>query len=415
MMTTYGRGSEKIRIHTFLCRALFVLAALAGLHGRAAAAQLPKVHYLGVAYAGLYDSIGQRFPFVAQIDHFDPAHQQPGELTARSWPLLRKNPPTHYTLTNAAVAHLGDSDQIIDLVMLIDRETVLQTTYQVGGNSIYKVLAVVHAQALYFDVVQSAIERVLPFSSAQISTFDHPPTPAEVRHCVELALFGADGKSGLLAQFSRRVAASPYPAAATRSFRVVRVTVGPKAQPLVVDGRGDGPAVKDLQEDVADSFAEVFSASQGVSFIPFAADYVVGNRIALSFSDGDHFNLVLPSADYDVELDLLGAKKIVFGRSAAGQSLIYGTLMHVTLVEPLSGTRYLDGDFKNGVVVKVPATQEGDAQDDQFAYEDSMRGLFAQLSSAIENQRTAWLSKATSAPDIDHQLQVSRALFQSCR
>ena len=414
-MATFEGVQGKVGIEIFLFRILFMLGVLVGMSGAASGATLPQVHYLGAAYAGRYESIGQRFPFVAALDHFDPHQQQPGVLTTRSASLLREIAPTHYTLTDSGVGRLSKTDQAIDLVLLLDRETVLQTTYQVEGRAIYKVLAVVHAQALYFDVVQSAIERVLPFSAAQISTFDHPPTHSEVEHCVALALFGADGNSGLLAQFSSRVAASPYPAAATRSFRVVRVTVGPKALPLVVDGKGDGAAVKDLQEDVADSFAEVFSASQGVSFIPFAADYVVGNRIALSFSDGDHFNLVLPSADYDVELDLLGAKKIFFGRSAAGQSLIYGTLMHVTLVEPLSGTRYLDGDFKNGVVVKVPATQEGDAQDDQFAYEDSMRGLFSQLSSAIQGQRAAWVSKATSAPDIDHQLQVSRALFQSCR
>ncbi len=392
-----------------------VFAVLVGIQHTCAAAVVPQVHYIGAAYAGMFDSIAQRFPFVAEIDGFGAKNPEPDLLTTRSLALLRQIKPVHYAITDAPLPSSASTDQAIDLTLLIDRETVLQTNYTVGGRTIYRVLAEVRAQALYFDVIQSAIERALPLSAAQISTFDHPPSHIEVKHCVELALFGRDGNAGLLGRFSALVDASPYPRGATRSFRVVGVEVKPNARAML-HAQGDGAErVRDLQNAIADTFAETFSADQGVSFIPFASDYVICNRIALSLSNGDRFNLALPTADYAVHLALRGAKKVVFGQSAAGTSLIYGTLFNIRLSEPISGTRYLDGDFKNGAVVKVPATQSANTQDDQFAYDDSIRGLFSHLSSAITTGNRDWVTKATSAPDIAHQLQATKELFQSCR
>jgi hypothetical protein len=384
---------------------------------QAAAGTLPTVHFIGTAYAGQFASISQRFPYVTEIDGFGSKSQAVDAITSKATTMLAGDQPMHYALTTGQISNLQAKDQAIDLALLINRETVLQTSYNANGQMVYKVLAQVRAQALYFDVVQSAIVRDIPLSFAYISTFDHQPSRDEIKQCVQLALYGADGHSGLVKGFVSTVVSSPYPTTGTKFFRVNSpVVIDNKAiQALALDAPDAHSQVQDLQNSIADTFAETFSAAQGVSFIPYAADYLVGNRIPLSLSNGDAFSLKLPTADYVVGLQLLGAKKILFGQSVAGKSLIYGTLFKIQLIEPISGRHYLDAEFKNGVVVKVPATQTSDTQDDRIAYDDSIRELFENLSQAISTGPTDWTSKATSSPDINAQLQATKELFQSCK
>ena len=382
----------------------------------AGADALPQVHVIGAAYAGDFASIPQRFPDVTEIDGFGSKTQAVDLLTQRVQTALSGLQPKYYSLTTDQISNLQTKDQAIDLALVINREDVLQTSYDINGQMVYKVFAQVRAQALYFDVVQSAIVKAIPISFAQIATFDHAPTHAEVLQCVDLALFGSDDRSGLLGQFVNAVESSQAPSSATKFFRVTDVSVSEKADDALGVGAGSSQiALTDLQNSIADTFAESLSAGQGVSFIPYAADYLVGNRIPLSLSNGSAFSLKLPSADYSVRLALEGAKKVLYGQSAAGKSLIYGALFKIDLFEPISGRHYLNADFKNGVVVKVPVTQTSDLQNDRFAYSDSIRELFERLSEAITAGGTDWSSKATSSPDINAQLQATKELLQSCK
>ena len=382
---------------------------------RASADTLPTVHFIGASYAGQFETIPARFPYTTQIDSFGRKGQKVDVLTGKLLTNLADVHPLHYTLSTEQIQGLKNTDQALDLTFLVSEENVLQTSYNINGQSVYKVLAQVRAQALYFDVLQSALVRELPLSFAQISTFDHQPTHAEVARCVELALFGDDGISGLLGKFVSSVTSSPYPVTGTKFFKVKSVIVDDKVLEALAVPQSGVAAVSELQNQIADTFAETFSADQGVSFIPYTSDYLIGNRIPLSLSNGDAFSLKLPTADYNIDLHLLGAKRILFGQSVAGKSLIYGTLFHVRLIEPISGQNYLDADFKNGVVVKVPASQTSDSQNDQFAYDDSMRELFEHLSHAISAGGTNWSSKASSTADIKTQFQTTRDLFQSCK
>jgi len=395
----------------------FLFMSFFSSFARASTDALPVVHFIGAAYAGQPDTIPRRFTYITQIDGFGSKTQPVGAITRSVSNMLNAAQPLHYTLSTALINDLRNKDQAIDLALLINKETVLQTSYNVDGGMIYKVVAQVRGQALYFDLVQSAIVRDMPLDSARIETFDHAPTPDDLKHCVQLALFGKDGHSGLAGEFVSTVLSSSYPQVGDKFFRVNSpVVVTDKAlTALALDGAAAHSKVEDLQNSIADTFAAIFSADQGVSFIPYAADYLVGHSIPMSLSDGKYFSLPLPSADYVVNLQLLGAKKILFGQTAAGKSLIYGTLFKIELVEPISGKHYLNAEFKNGVVVKVPATQTSDTQDDRFAYDDSMRELFDHLSKAIATGPTDWLSKATSAPDINTQLQATKELFQSCK
>ncbi len=395
---------------------LMAAISITVLMNPASATSLPEVHMIGTAYAGKYSTILQRFPYVAKLDEFGSASNRVDVITRRVMALFDNAKFQHYKLTTDQISNQNESDQVLDLTLLIDKENVLQTSYNINGEMIYKVFAQVRAQALYFDVAQSAIVRSMPLSYAQISTFSHPPSQMEVAHCVKLALYGTDGKSGVVGRFVNFVASASLPASGAKFFRVKKIVIGSKAaNALAIDVDNERVQIQDLQNSIADTFTEIFSASQGIFFIPYASDYLVGNRIPLSLSNGDAFSLKLPSADYDVALQFLGAKRILYGQSAAGRSLIYGTLFKIEIMEPISGRMYLDADFKNGVVAKVPVTQTDDKQDDRFGYADSVRSLFDRLSRAVDADGTNWSARATSAADIDSQLKNTKELFQSCK
>lgn len=381
----------------------------------ASAQPLPSVHFIGASYAGRYASISDRFHYSALIDHFSAGNHQPGTITARLLHQLAKVHPNHFNLTTQQIHDVKNVDEAIDLTMLISKENVLQTSYEVDNSKIYKVLAQVRAQAFYFDVTQSALVRDIPLSFTQISTFKHKPTEDEIQHCVVLALFGSDGKSGLVGKFSDSIVNTPYPTSKNRFLRIKSVAIAKRVyRPLGIPESDRVQLVSDLKNRIADNFADTLSADYDVSFIPYTSDYVVGNRIPLSMSNGDAYDIKLPTADYLFYLKFLGAKKILFGQSVAGKSLIYGTYFNVRLLEPLSNHVYLDSKFKNGVVLKIPSTQTSDSQSDRFAYDDSMRSLFKRLSHAINVGRTSWITKAASAANIGNQLQSTKDLLQKC-
>lgn len=382
--------------------------------------ELPTVHFIGASYAGLLDSIHHRFPYTVAVDDFGTGTNKVDVLTQKIGDMLKQAKPEHFVLSTELIQDPKNQDQAIDLTMLVSKENVLQTSYNLNGKMIYKAFAQVRAQALYFDVGQSALVRDIPLSFARIDTFDHPPSHDEVQHSVELALLGDDGHSGLIGKFEASVVASPYPNTGMKFFNVKTVDASLKAQAVLGLAQDDGgKALNDLKNRIADTFAEVMSANQGASFIPYTKDYLVAGRIPLSISNGDAFNIKLPEADYLFHLNLLGAKEVLFGQSVAGKSLIYGTFFNVRLNcwpdVPCPGKQYLDSNFKNGVVVKVPVTQTSDHQDDKFAYDDSMRELFENLSQGISVGATDWISKAASASDINTQLKSTRDLFQSCK
>lgn len=393
-------------------RFIVVVSASLAFIASPASAEGNAIAFLGVSYAGAANTIKERFPFSVKADNIDAgSHEKEGKLTAKAWQGLNSSPPQHFRIVTN-FPNLKSNDQATALTLLISAERVLKSTYQLSGHTIFKVFTQVRAQALYFDLNKSALIRDIPISVAYISTFDHAPNDRDIQKGVDTVLFGQDGNHGLIGKFVAMTLNAPYPEANPRFLRVREVDVAEPAAQLL--GLNSPEAMNDARSSIADDFSETMAARNEISFIPYTVDYVVGAVLPLALDDGSLYNIHMPPADYEFRMRLINVKKVEFGQSAAGASYIYGALMAISLVQPLSGKTYLDSSFKNGVVVKVPTTEVEQGREDEFAFEDSIKALFERLSDAINSEGTKWSSVAASAQNINEQLKATKELYKLC-
>ena len=133
----------------------------------------------------------------------------------------------------------------------------------------------------------------------------------------------------------------------------------------------------------------------------------------IKISDSTVFNLAIPKPDYEFTINLLKLKTVPFEIQAAGRSLIYGASASVKLEEPLSGQTYLHGQFKNGEVKIVPASQV--STDDFPAYQDAINGLFTKLFGAASGNGDPWIRSASMGSDADKEIANTKRLINSCK
>jgi len=363
-------------------------------------AHATEVAFAGFAYVGQSQSVAAQFPYSKRFE----ATLGPDGVNA----LLRKNlasiNPQGFTLI-PRLDELAGRDQAIAVALVVTNETV--STEQFG--QVYKVFAQIRGQALFFDFKSKTVLRAYPFSFAYLDALSAPPTDAQKDASISSIYLGKSGKPGILERFGQVLTQATLPTHTPKFVQITHVIVGDEAKKEFPSQYG--PSVTETW--VADTFGEAIAGKMGIPILPFAKGYAIGGVMAVSVGDSTVFNLTLPEPDYEFSVNLLKLKKAVFEETAAGKSLIYGTFATVKLEQPLAAKSYLDGQFKNGEVKVVSALQTD--TDDFPAYQDSMRGLFTKLSSAIAGDSSPWIKSAAMSVNVDKQIISTRELLQSCK
>jgi hypothetical protein len=198
-----------------------------------------------------------------------------------------------------------------------------------------------------------------------------------------------------------------------RRLQVTDVSVGEEVKTqLPPEFRTDTAA---LAESLGREFSSKLSANQNIPVLPFTKTkgYAIGNVMAMRFANQSVLNLKIPEPDYEIRLDLKKLVRIEYGKVAAGTTYIYGSYLHVNVVEPLSGRSFLDRTIKFGAIKKVPATQR--SVDDWSAYQDSLSGLIHEFSAAISSPDKDWAKKHIGEASATDELLAFSQVVTSCR
>ncbi|MDB5777399.1 MAG: hypothetical protein JWP38_3532 [Herbaspirillum sp.] len=363
-------------------------------------AHAADVAFAGFAYSGDDQSIAGRFPYSKRYE----ASLGPAGINGPLQKALTSIHPQGYKLI-PRIEELADRDQAIAVALVITNETV--STEQIGA--VFKLFVQLRGQAMYFDFKSQTVIRAYPFSFAYIDGLQSPPTEDQKIERIGYVYNGIGGKPGILERFTNALAQATIPTHVPLYVQVSNISIDDEA-------RSEFPAAygKEVAETwVADTFADAISSKMGIPILPYAKGYAIGGVMPMTVADGTVFNLKLPQPDYQFSVKIKKLKKILYSEQGAGKAFIYGTLADVKLDEPLSSISYLNGQFKNGELKTVPASQVN--TDDFPAFQDSMRGLFIKLSAAIDGEDTSWLKSATQAADIDKQMASTRELIKTCK
>ena len=370
-----------------------------------ASAQDQKVSLAGLAYSGDFQSIDSRFPY-SVLWNQQKLQNGPSSLATITG-FLKQNPPKNFQISTAALDSLKGSDQVLASALIINSETISVEEF----GSLIKLFVLIRGQSVFFDFKTMTMIRSYPISFALIDALDHAPSKEEIVERVGRVYEGTANSPGIYKRYADSLASASIPNAVPRFLQVSEAQLSAEMMAALPDYLKKSPVV--AQTWAADLVAEAISTQLQVPIIPYAKGYAVGNVMSMKVADGTVFALKLPQPDYQIKLQLTGVKKVKYGESTSGASYIYGTYSKILIEEPLSGTRYLDTQLKNGEIKLVPASQT--YVDDFPAYYDSLNGMFKKLALAVVGGDTEWVKAAASNPEIELQLKKTRELIQLCK
>jgi hypothetical protein len=383
---------------------LITAALLCFVSGHAQSADR-SVAFAGFAYSGDAATIDQRFPFTGRyvVELEQRGKRIHSDLAAR----IAARPPAGFNVLYEQMDGLKGRDQAIVSALVVTSETVSTEDF----GDVTKVLALVRAQALFFDFKTQTVVRAYPLSFASIKLFrGTDPTDSDRLELIRRVFEGQGGKPGILQRYADALASATVPDQVSRTIQVSDVQLGSTVLASLPGTFSGSPAVAETW--LADIASEALSSRTGVPILPYAKGYAISNVMAIRFSDGEVFNLKLPKPDYEVRVNLKELRKVLYGQVAAGSSYIYGAFADISIVEPLMEKNYLALSLKNGEVKEVPATQT--YVDDFPAFYDAINLMFVKLAASIAGEDREWIKRATTVKDADQQLSAAKELFEQC-
>lgn len=381
-----------------------LLVGLGGVCALQAHAQT-DVTFAGVAFSGDAASIPQRFQYANWYEQELRAEGESGY--GRVLAAMQQAPAQSVTVSTHPIEELKGRDQAVVTALVLTSETV--STERFG--EVRKLLILERGQAMFFDFKSMSMLRSYPFSLAYIDNLRRDPTEEDIRERVKMVFEGAGGKPGIYGRYANLLAKATLPSQTPRFLQVTHVAFAPDMVARLPQYLKASDS--EYQTWAADVIGEALSSRLDVPLVPFSQGYAVGRVMTMQVSDGDVYNLKLPTPDYEISVDFTGMKKVKLAQTGAGATWAYGVLGNVQIAEPLTNTLYLGTALKNAEVKVVPASQT--EVDDFPAYDDTLRGMFVKLADAVGGGDAKWVKAAAAAPDIEAQLRKTKDLVNQCK
>jgi hypothetical protein len=360
--------------------------------------QINKIYFAGFAMSGDNNSSEANFPHTFNLMK---------EKNDKNISLLdEKAQIAIKTVRNPNLEIITDSfgdykkDQAISAAVVIDSEDVSQE--EIGGK--HKLVITLRGQIVAFNFKEMKVVGSYPLTAELIDAPDKNLNSQEIEKAVKDLYIGA-GKSfvqELVNRFNKLSINSDY----TRGIQVKNVSISNGFARLI---EKPNQTSKDLHTFIARNFEKYLSINQNVAVLPFTKDQSVGGRLSARFSNGDVYNLEIPSPDFIVSLELKKLKKARVGGSAVEDIFGYVSIMNIKVEQPEMAKTYLDADMRFALPVAIPKTMTNN--DDRAHFIESTIQLLNTFTKQISKPDTEYLeewveSKKDNAEQFEQFLEV---------
>lgn len=390
------RSSALRRFATWLVGAL----TLATAHAQ----QPVEVALAGFAYAGAESTLDARFPHSRE---YAKAMQSAGTTVYQKLQsALQATPPTNFQLVGQ-IEQLKGRDQALAVALVIGAETVVSEQF----GELHKLTVLIRGQAMFFDFKSMSVVRAYPLSFAYIDLLSRPPTKEEIQTRVRMVYEGANDKPGILSRFATSVAQATVPTLVPRYLQVTSAQISAEALDALPEYIKSTPGA--AQSWLADIVGEAISTRLGVPVVPYTNGYAINSVMSMRVSDGEVWQLKMPTPDFEVSADLTALKKIKFDEVSGGAtSFVYGAYAQLRIEDALK--KGLNTSIKNGETRVIPASQK---YVDNFPhFYDAINGLFVKTALAVDGRGDEkWIKSAAPAQNIVDQLAQVKEMVKQCK
>jgi hypothetical protein len=357
-------------------RGAFVLLLATGLNAQAPFA------YGGVGFLSASTDITRSYPSLSIADSLRRA--EGGTFDADLLHALSRA-TLPISLTTGLSESLG-----LGVVFAFTQDELGTERFLLRGSALYKTVYQIAGEMLLVDFgerkqVLRSVSAVMEF----VRVTERVPSTRENGNAA-LAFLQAQDSTSLFRQVAD--ASGLLRSAGSGQCRV-------QVRSVAVDSLRQWARVSDVDESlfmsrtrrwIATEIARSWSAATQLPMLPWAGSEAVDGRLALRFADARALQLSIPAPDLVLHIDNLRARKITYGKSAAGMSFVYGIVADVVLQDPSSGIDVLRLTVRNAVTKQVPGTQ--DSQDDWSPLREALRGLLNDLPHALSTNNRDWFA-----------------------
>ena len=387
-----------------LIQTLLLLTAF-GFHASCQAEGVPSVYFSGVAYTSDSSEISATYPHIFNELQGDGVRRFDERLHA----LVSKAGGLPENIHFNTLGSLSQSSTATALALAIDDEIL--SVERIGD--IYKLRVEVSAEALFFDFKARQVLGGVPFTLDLIDIYPAPPSAEQIQSTFHQLLFGTANGHDLGSEFVQVLQKNRLPSPASKRLRVAHATISPRAMTSLKQANPDvDPSI--LNQQMANAFGKYLSDNQHIAVLPYRSNQALGGAMPARFAEGSAYNLKIPDADYEINIDLAGFKKIEAAHTAIDTLFIYGAFADIDVREPLSGKEYFHQRIKQGESKTIPITQQ--TVDDWAAMRDTLMNLFNNFTLSISDPNSPWIKTGmTNDSPARQQLASLSSLVASCR
>jgi hypothetical protein len=275
-------------------------------------------------------------------------------------------------------SELGDykKDQGISAAVVIDSEDVSQEV--IGGH--VKIVVTLRGQIVAFNFKEMKVIGSYPLTAELIDAKDRKLSEQEVAASVK-QLYGSFIRE-LVDRFNKISINTDY----TRGIQIKNIVI---PNDIAKSIQKSNQSTKDIQTFVARNFEKYLSINQNVAILPFTKDQSVGGRLSARFSNGEIYNLEIPSPDYTISLELKKMKSVSVTSNSVEDVYGYLSIMNIKAEQPEMKKTYLDFDVRYVLPVTIPKSMTD--HDDRAHYLESTIQLVNTFSKQVTLQDSDWL------------------------
>jgi hypothetical protein len=337
------------------------------------------VFFAGTAIIGSSQGQEERYPHVSELLALE--DERGASLVDTLLVEKLRAAETGHNFQFGELADYRDGDGVV-LALAIDWENV--STTDIDDNTKYVVD--IHGQVLAFDYSTMKVVGAFPIGVQVRDARKGGPSPDHARALARRALIGKDD-FGLLASFVEMLKQVELKPTYSNRIQVTTAELAPESVSVVDELGLDADA---FSARVGQTMSKYLASNQSVPVLPFKRGAVIGNQMAAQFTNGDVYQLKIPSPDYTVSFTVDRLRRLELDRTSSQVAYLYGLYATARVSQPLLEKDYANHQFKYAVSSTVPV---GIRPDDSAAFEELVLSSINSFTQQISDPREEWVDK----------------------
>ena len=316
-----------------------------------------SVHYAGFCFTGNYADIPVNFKYTNLIVQDKISVQS--ILDKEFYQYFQKH--VDFNNFKLVFGQAQDAEEI-SLAIALHREDIAFETISGKTKAIYNIGCTI----FILDFHEMKVLQSYPLNASFIDLYDQKPSDETIKETFLDLL-----TTTITSKITDNQETIAIQSSNSRTMKVANVTFDDSVLPCLSFYKDNLSAYSNL---IAQHVTQCFAYQLNVTMLPYCKDSM-GQKMSLAFTDATVQNFTIPTASYDIDVDITKLVKKLYKETFAERVDIFGTYVNVKIYDAELDTEYWNKEVKHGATKQTAAGQE--VADDFFNYNEVILATFS--------------------------------------